>query len=614
MALESRPLSPTLQIFARLKPGVTLADANAELAVLNAHYRARHPAMLDAKKNDPEPVRLMRDTTAADQASKLWMLLGAVGLVLLIVCANVASLLLARATTRAREFAVRAAIGAGRGRIIAQLLTESLLLAIVGGALGVGLAEVSVIAIRGMTSLDLPRKSEISLDWQVLLFAAGLSVFTGLVFGLAPALAFSRPDLARVLRGSGEGGGAYDGVRHGVVRGIVRLSPRSLLVIGQVGISTVLLICAALMIQSLGAAYRVDPGFEVPHLLTMEISPSPVRYDTDQKRSTLYQQITDRIEGLPGVSSAALTMTLPMTDWAGVPVAVSGRAETRLNERPIAIYQSVTPDYFKTLHISLKRGRVFTAHDDAGSGPVVVIDENMARKFWPDYPHGVNPLGEHLLLGSHSRPTEIVGIVGDIRQDGLELDSGSGVYLASAQKPPETAMLAVRSTGDPMLLSNAVRAAILGVDPDQPVTGVSSMETLVDQAEGPLRVMMTLLTLFAAAASLVAVVGLYGVVAYSVAQRTREMGIRRALGAGRGDILRLVSGYGLRMAVGGVAVGLCCALALTRVLRGLLFAVSATDPKTYAAIAVMFVLVALLASYLPARRAAAVDPMESLRS
>ena len=621
MAKESRPLSPILQIFGRLKPGVSRAAADAELSVLQGQYRGRHAGMLDAKAGEPEAVHVMRDAQVTAQAPKLWMLLGAVGLVLLIVCANVASLLLARATTRAKEFAVRAAIGAGRGQIIGQLLTESLLLAVVGGGLGVGLAWASVRAIRGMAALDLPRKTEIVVDGQVLLFAAGVSVFTGLVFGLAPALAASKPDLARVLKGSGEGatytvasGHVRRGVLHGVLHDVLHhflhglrvftgITPRNLLVVGQVALSTVLLIGAALLVESLGAVYRVDPGFEVRHLLTMHIAPSAVRYDTDLKRSLFYTELVERIEALPGVKSAAVTMTLPMTGWAGVPMAVAGRAELKLNERPIAVYQSVTPDYFKTLGIGLKRGRFLTAHDNAGAGPVAVIDEGLARKFWPAYPGGVNPVGERVLVGSHSKPTEIVGIVGDTRQEALEDGPEPGIYLAAAQKPPESAMVAVRVRGsasiDPMEMANAVRKAILGVDPDQPVTGVNSMEYVVDQAEGPLRVMMTLLAVFAGVASLVASIGLYGVIAYSVAQRTKEMGIRRALGAGRGDILSLVAGDGLRLAAGGVLVGLGGAFVLTRLLRGMLYGVSATDPKTYLGIAVLFLLVALLASYLP---------------
>lgn len=611
MDKRSRPISPVLHVFGRLKPGVDMERAAAEIKVLHGQYAASHAAMLDAKLRHPNVLTGMKEALVSDAGPKLWLLFGAVGLVLLLVCANIASLLLARATARGREFAVRAAVGARRGQIVAQLLTESLLLALTGGALGVGLAQLCLRSIRGVTALHLPRTGEIGMNGEVLLFALAASLLTGLVFGLAPSIAASRPDLGMVLRGSGEG------VSSGHVRRRwFRILPGNVLVVGQVAISTVLLISAALMVESLARVYRVDPGFEVSNLLTMQIALPAARYDSDEKRAAFYDRLVESLQSLPGVKSAAITRTLPMTGWAGAPIAVTGRAELKLNERPIGVLQNISHGYLQTMGIPLKRGREFTAHDDASEAPVAMINESLARRFWPEYPQGESPLGQHILIGSHSKPTEIVGIVADIKQSGLDRTSDAAVFLAAEQQPLEAAMLAVRtapSVGDPMQMANAVRARILMLDRDQPVSDVASMRSVVDDSEGELRVMMTLLAVFAGAASMVAVIGLYGVIAYSVAQRTKEMGIRRALGAGRGDILSLVAGHGLRLALFGVGLGLTGAFALTRMMRGLLFEISPTDPLTYAGIALLFVVVGLAASYLPARRAAAVDPMETLR-
>lgn len=576
---QGRPLSPILSVFGRLRPQVGVRQATAELAVLNRQYATAHLGMLDTKPDSPDLVRPFKDAMVSDVRSELWMLFGAVGFVLLIVCANIASLLLARATSRAREFAVRAAIGAGRGRIIGQLLAESILLASVGGAWGVVVAACSLSSLRSMTFVDLPRAGEIRMDSMVLGFAVALSVVTGVLFGLVPALAASRPDLAGVLRGSGEAPSTAGS------RARLRFGPRGLLVVGQVALSVVLLIGATLLIESLARVCRVDPGFQTSHLLTMNIALSPTRYDTDEKRATFYEELVQHAESLPGVRSAAVTLTLPMTDgWMGSPVQLAGTAPMKLNERPIGVIQDITPAYFRTLKIALKRGRKFTAHDNAQSVPVVIINENLARLFWPQYPSGPDPIGQHILIGASPQPTEIVGIAPNVRQYGRDDNPKPEVYFPCAQKPPQSAMLAIRTDGEPQLFANAVRSQVLAIDRDQPVSAVATMEELVEASEGQLRLMMTLLGIFAGAATLIAVVGLYGVIAYSVAQRTKEMGIRRALGAQRGDILSLVIGQGLRLALGGVFFGICGAFVVTRVLQDLLFKVSATDPVTFVGI------------------------------
>jgi len=604
---KNRALSPILSVFGRLKPGVNLHQATAELAVLNGQYATAHPDMLDAKPDSPEAVRPFQEELVSDIRPKLWMLFGAVGFVMLIVCANIGSLLLSRAASRVREFAVRAAIGAGRGRIIGQLLAESVLLAALGGVLGVALAALAIPAIRTMTFVDLPRAGEVRLDALVLGFGAGLALLTGVAFGLAPALAASRPDLAVVLKGSGE---ATAGAGSKL---ITRWGSRSILVVGQVALSIILLIGASLLIESLGRLYRVDMGFQSASLLTLNISLSPARYDTEQRRATFYEQLVQRIESLPGVRSATVTLTAPMDGFFGTTVQATGRPPVQLNQRPIAIIQNISPEYFRTMGIALKRGRPFTSQDSVSAAPIVIINESLARLFWPQYPAGPDPIGQHILTGTDPHPVEIVGISADVRANGRDQDPRAEEYFPCAQRPPQSATLVVRTSGDPLLFANSVRRQVLAIDPNQPVSRISTMDSVIEDSEGQLRLMMRLLGTFAGVATLLAVIGLYGVISYSVLQRTREIGIRRALGAPRKHILVLVARQVIGLAVAGVVLGLGGAVALTRLLQDLLFQVSPTDPPTFIGIAILFVLVALTASYIPARRAARVDPMVALR-
>lgn len=605
---QTRSISPILSVFGRLKAHIDIRQASSELAVFNRQYAQAHPEMLDAKPNSTDPVRPLKDVLVSDMRPKLWMLFGAVGFVLLIVCANLAGLLLARATSRSREFAVRAAIGAGRGRIVGQLLAESLLLASVGGTLGIALAAVSLRTIRSMTFVELPRTGEIRIDGAVFAFAVALSILTVVLFGLVPSLAASKPDLAGILRGSGEA------VSSTGERPLLRFGWRGLLVVGQVALSIVLLIGATLLIESLAHLYRVDPGFQPASLLTMQIALSPTRYDTDAKKAAFYEELVKRTQSLPGIRSAAVTLTLPMHDsWLGAPLDLAGRPPVKFNERPIGIFQAITPGYFHTLEIRLKRGRQFTEHDSADAVPVAIISESLARMFWPQYPGGPDPIGQHILMGSNPLPEEIVGISADVRQTGRDQDPRPVVYFPCAQKPQPSAMLAVRTTGHPLLFADAVRGQVLAIDRDQPVSAIASMDELVEASEGQLRLMMTLLGAFAGVAALLAMIGLYGVISYSVVRRTKELGIRRALGAQPSHILSLMAGQVVRLALTGVVVGVCGAFVLTRVLEDLLFQVRATDPSTFAGISILFVLVALAASYVPARRAAKVDPMVALR-
>ena len=606
-----RALSPVLNVFGRLKPGVTLAQANAELQVIRRRYALAHPSMLDAKPKTPLEVTPMKDNLVTGVRSMLWMLFGAVGFVLLIACANVASLLLARAASRSREMAVRAALGAARTRLIGQLLAESVLLSLSGGILGVLLAAWCLRAIPLISSFDLPRSAEIHLDGIVLGFAAALSLVTGVLFGLAPSLAASRPDLMRVLRASGDAANPANQGPGGILAG---LNIRALLLVGQIALSVVLLIGAALLIESVSRLRGVQVGFNPSHLLTMRLSLPPVRYDTNQKKVSFFQELIRQVGSAPGIRSAAAGMSLPMMGYAGTPVQDAAKPLLKLNERLIATYMPVTPGYLRTLDIPLRRGREFTDQDMEDAQRVAIVDEALARRFWPEYPSGPDPVGQRLWVGGvNPKPAQIVGIAANVHQSLENSAWPETVYVCFAQNPLPSAMLAIRTDGDPLRFTSAVREQVRALDKDQGISAVRTMDDLVEEEVGQRRLLVILLGSFAGVALLLALIGIYGVIAYSVAQRTREMGIRRALGAQQSDILRLVVVQGFRLALAGVAIGLVGAYGLTRLMESLLFHVSATDPATFVGVALLFLFVALAASYIPARRATRIDPMATLR-
>jgi putative ABC transport system permease protein len=609
MPAKSRLLSPFLTLFGRLRPGVTSQQANAELAAVHRQYAMAHPAMLDAKAKSPVEVTPMKEQLVAGVRTMLWMLFGAVSFVLLIACANVASLLLARATARSREFAVRGALGAARGRLVGQLLAESVLLSSIGGLAGILLAAVFLRAIPTITAFDLPRAGEIHPDWMVVAFATAVSIGTGVLFGLAPSLTASQPDLIRVLRSSGEA------ASQGAPRRILgRINGRGLLVVGQIALSIVLLIGAALLMESVARLRTVDVGFNPANLLTLRISLPIAHYDTDEKKAGFFQELIKQIGTTPGVRSATAAMFLPMTGYVGSPVQDAGKPPLRLNERPIATVVVVMPDYFKTLKIPLRRGREFTGQDASGSQRVAVIDETTARRFWPAYPAGLDPIGQRLLIGGvNAQPVEIIGIAANVHQNLENTSWPETVYVSFEPSPPPFAMLAIRTEGDPLRFVKVVREQVRRLDRDQPISAIRTMDDLLDEEVGQRRLILVLLGSFAGVAMLLAVIGIYGVISYSVTQRVQELGIRRALGAGQGDILRLVIGQGLGLTLAGVLIGIGGALALTRVIGNLLFQVSATDPATFIGIGVLFVLVALAATYIPAQRATRVDPMAALR-
>ncbi len=606
-------LSPLLGVFGRLNPGVRLTQATAELAILNQHYRTAHPGMLDGKAPDgktlggknAERVVPLKDRLVGNVRLLLWMLFGAVGFVLLTACANVASLLLARAASRSREFAVRAAIGASRMRIVGQLLAESIVLALAGGALGTLLARWILAGIAHMSALELPRAGEIQLDRDVLAFAILLSIATGVLFGLIPSLGVSRPDLAACLRTSGQ---AASTSRRRMPLG---LSSRSALVVAQIALSMILLIGAALLMQSLGRLYGVNPGFNPSNLLTLHIS-LPQSYDTGQKQAAFFDQLARRVQSVPGVRGAAASLVLPMMSFPKTPVQLASQPLQPLNQRPLAAIQNVTTGFFGAYEVPLKRGRDFSDGDAANAPLTAIINESFARLFWPAYPNGPDPIGQHVLIGARKDSFEIVGIVADMHQ-ALEVDPFPTIFRFFDQYPLSGAAFTVRTTGDPLKFVSAVRDQVRVLDPDQPISSVQTMEDLIAAEGGQRRVVLTLLECFAGAALLLSVIGIYGLIAYSVAQRTQEVGIRRALGARNLDILRLVVGSGLALTLAGIALGMGGALALTRIMTALLFRTSATDPATFALVALLFLLVALGASYIPARRATKLDPSLALK-
>jgi predicted permease len=460
-----------------------------------------------------------------------------------------------------------------------------------------------------MTAFELPRAQEIHLDWAVLGFAAAISVATGVLFGLAPALGASRPDLIRVLRTSGEA--ANQGAPSRMLGG---LNVRGLMLVGQVALSVVLLIGTALLIESVSRLRGVNVGFNPANVLTTRVSLAPSRYDTDQKKARFFQDLVPRVGSSPGIRSAAAAMFLPMMGYAGSPVQDASKPLLKLNERPIMTICVVTPGYFRTLEIPLRRGRDFNERDREGAQRVAIIDEALARRFWPAYPQGLDPIGQHLWVGGVSpNPAEIVGIVAGVHQNLENSAWPETVYVSFAQNPQSFAMLAVRTEANPLGFASVVREQVRALDSDQSISDVRSMDDLVDEQVGERRLLVILLGSFASIALLLVLMGIYGIIAYSVAQRTQEIGIRRALGAQPGDLLRLIVGHSFGLTVAGVAIGVAGALGLTRLMQTLLFHVSPTDPATFVIVALLFLLVALVASYIPARRATRVDPITALR-
>ena len=591
-----------LTTFARLKPGAGIDRARAELALASARYEAASPNALDRGSLHLIP---MKDGLTASVDTMLWMLVAAVGFVLLIACANVATLLMARATARSRELAVRAALGAARGRLVRQLLAESLVLALIGGLLGLLFAWTTVETVTRSTILNLPRADEIHVSGIVLAFTAALSLLSGVVFGMVPAWQIVQPRLVDALRQSGA---ASSSGRHGARR-------MSALLVAQVALSVVLLVGAALMLRSLGRLAAVDTGFRPEGLLTMRVPLPATRYDTPEKRAAFLDELVRHVEALPRVRGVAVTRALPTTNTLGTNIQIQGQEVHDPGHIGI-VMQTVTPGFFDVLGIEVKRGREFTPVDNTpGSSPVVIVSERFARRFWPAYPARTEPLGRRIMVPILGvGPLEVVGVVADVRHSGPARQAPQQFYIPNALYPPQSAYLAIRAEGAPAGLLPAIRDAVREADSDQSVADVRMMDEILDRSVGQHHLVARLLGLFAGAALLLTLVGLCGVLAYSVAQRTREIGIRRTLGAGQRVILGMVLKHALSLTLTGVVCGVAGAFALTRVLDALLFQVSATDPDTFIGVACLFIVAALLAGLIPAVRAASLDPASALRS
>jgi predicted permease len=588
-----------LSAVARLAPGVSAGQAQAEMDVLDRQYRREYPRMPDADPSQSIRAQDLQQRTVSNVRTAVLILCGAVGLLLLIACANVAALLLSRALARRKEIAIRAALGARRTSLIGQLLSESILLSLAGGGLGIALSAWGTRALAVLGQGNLPRIAEIVIDWRVLAFTAALSLLTGVLFGFLPALELSRQDLNPVLRAEGRGSSGSRG----------RNRARGALVVSQVALSMILLVGAGLLIRSFVRLRSVSAGFDPRNVLTMRISLPPARYTTGPQMAAFYDQVVEQAAAMPGVLSAAVASALPVRPVRFSPVLVEGQPEVSLAARPILAIQMVSPAYFRTLRVALRQGREFTAGDNAEVPMVAVVNETLVRRYWP---HD-NPIGKHVLLGRMTKPAEVVGVAADVNNMSLDSAPQAEVYVSFPQRPWASMNLMLRTAGDPRNWAGAARAAVAAVDRDQPVTSVISMEEVLATSTAQQRFSVFLLGVFSVTALILAAVGLYGALAYSVAERTREMGIRVALGAAAGDIVRMVVRQGLVLALAGLAIGTIGALVLTRLMSGMLFQVSAADPFSFAASAFLFAAIAGLASYLPARRATRVDPTDALR-
>jgi putative ABC transport system permease protein len=584
-----------LKAFGRLKDGVTLEQARTEMNALAAALKQEHPTTYSVAS---AVVFGLQDEFTKGIRPALYLLLIAVNVLLLIACANVANLLLARATGRAREMAVRAALGAGRFRIIRQLLLESLLLAGLGAAAGLGLAVWGVDVLMALKPATLLRLQTVTIDTRVLTFAAAVSFLTGVLFGLAPAWHASKPDLQLALKTSDRGVSAGSRLRN-------------IFVVSEIALALVLLVGAGLLLRSFVQLLAVKPGFEAGNLLTMMIPATGTRYDEDEPTRQMYRELVARVSKLPGVEAAGVVSNLPLSgNGDRIGFHLEARPWPNPADAPSVERYSMTPDYLRTMRIGLLRGRGFTEQDDANAPLVVLISQSAARRFWPNE----DPLGRRVRLGGgEGRLRTIVGVVPDVLHQGLEDGPDIQAYVPHAQWVDASLRLAVRTAADPTSVLAAIRREVKTVDPNLSLSQIFTMEQLVARTTAQRRFTLLLAGVFAALSLLLAGLGIYSVIACSVAQRTRELGIRLALGAQTRDVLRLVIRQGMRLALIGTSFGLLGAWSVMRLMKSLLFGVSATDPLTFAAIALLLVSVALLACWIPARRATKVDPIIALR-
>jgi putative ABC transport system permease protein len=541
----------------------------------------------------------LHESLVSNVQSTLVFLSGAAMIILLAGCANVAGLLAARSTARGREVAIKAALGAGRMVLIRQLLTESILLGVGGGAMGILFAYWAVTAITHTTAFSLQGFESIHVDVPVLIFAIAVSLGSGMAFGLAPAVAISRQNLVDVLAKTSR---SFAGVRP-------RRSARGLLVMFEAGFCVVLLIGAGLLVQSFRQVLNVSLGFNPHQALTMHIALPSAKYPDDARRTAFVREAIDALQSIPGVASATASVDLPLSLSTRAPFLAEGQRDVPGIQRPLAQWNPVTPGYFRTLGICLISGRDFTWADNANSPRVLVVSESLARRFWPNE----SALGKQIIFTRLQLPHEVIGVVGDVKNQGLEQDSSVVVYTPYAQRARPSMAVTIRTIGDPRSVWPVARKRLAAVDPDQPVTGVSTLDDVFAVAVSCRRETMFLIGGFAVVAMLLAIIGLYGLMSSSVTQRTNEIAIRQALGAESRDIMRIVLSQAVRLAGTGIAVGILAALALARPLSGLLFNVSATDPFTYIGISLLFMLIALIASAFPAIRATRISTVEALR-
>jgi len=590
-----------LSVLARLKPGVTREQAQADMDRIAGTLAAQHP-----DSNTDLGVRLvpLQDQIVGDYKLPLQVLLSAVLFVLLIASANVANMLLARAASRQKELAIRTALGAGRFRLVRQLLTESLLLSLLGAAAGLLLAWWGVYLLVAFGPSDLPRIKEITVDARVLGFTAAIAMSTGIIFGIVPALKASFPDINEALKESGRS--ATGGVGHRRLR--------SLLVAAEIALSLVLLVGAGLLLKSFHKLQAVNPGFNPQNLLTVQVSLRGPHYQEDAAIVTFYDQLVEKVKASPDVQSVATRSYIPVglnEDFAYLSFIVEGQAPDPAN-RPIAYYNAISPDLFHTMEISLLQGRPFDSHDVMKAQHVIIINETLARRYFP----GTDPIGKRMTLNDENPKEEdwatIVGVVKDTKQRELSGESAAEMYLPFAQSPHRSMALMIRTT-NPESAANAVRREVQSLDPNLPIYGIRTMDNLISESIAAARFRTSLLAVFATVAVLLAMVGIYGVMSYAVTQRTQEIGIRMALGARSLDVLKLIIRDGMLLAGIGATAGLFGAFAITRLMTSLLFGVSATDVVTFSLVTTGLLLVALFACYIPARRAAKVDPLVALR-
>ena len=589
--------SRAFTVIGRLQPGATLEQVRAELEGIGDRGERANPTLDAGWRPSVFP---FSDELVGKLQDPLLVLLAAVGLLLVMTCANVANLLLARAATRAKEIAVRVAMGAGRRRIAAQLLMEGVLLSLVGGALGLLGAGVGVRLLARLGSRQIPRLAETALDGRLLLFALSVSIATGLLFALAPALNASRVNLNASLR---EGGRSGTMTRSG-------RAVRQVLVAAQMALAVVVMIGSGLLIRSFQRLRAVDPGFRPAGVLTCRL-PLAARLDTPERRIAFLRDISARVSGLPGVSAVGYVNTLPLTGFGGgSSFVVDGRPVPPQDQRPLALVRRVDEGYFRAIGIPLIAGRTFTAADNAQAPQVIVVNQTLARRFWPQG----NPLGGHLIVDfDGAKPYEIVGVVGDVKPERMDTEEWPTIYRPFAQRTTVGMVMVVRSSGDLGTLAQAVQRTVHQIDPGQPVADVRSMDAVMNQALAEARFQTVVLGAFALVAFTLSAVGIYGLISYDVTERTRELGIRLALGAEAGHILRLVLGEGARLAAYGIAAGLVASFALTRLMASMLFAIRPSDAYTFASIAILLGVVAMVASYLPSRRAMSLDAVTALR-